>query len=85
MMSRSEHLRTCVSALNLVLKGKDSFEFGLPLDQSHEAIFELIDQGWDEEPPPDEWREGYEQCLMDICEAVALEWGVELPPRKEKP
>lgn len=40
-----------------------------------EAVFELIDQPWVSEVDPG-YREGYEQCMSDIADAISDEWGV---------
>lgn len=44
-----------------------------------EAIFELLDQDWDAPVTTEQeavWRQGYEQCMVDIVDALSDEWGV---------
>lgn len=77
------HLKECVQ---LLLSHLYSTSFGPPSDQEKDeafvATFELIDQPWDFTGAKDVliWREGYEQCMQDIVDAIADEWGVLLPP-----
>jgi hypothetical protein len=73
------HLNACVRVLAKALHSKDR-----SLDDYTEGIagaLELIDQPWDfsGDPAVLTWREGYEQCMTDIVEAIADEWGVALP------
>lgn len=73
----TEHLVQCVKALR---------DVSLPalsrsrVRSGYEAVLELLEQPW-EDIPEDliEWRRGYEQCLLDVCNAVADEWGIPLP------
>jgi len=63
----SEHMQNRVVS-NSRLKG------------GYEATLELIDQPWEDLPGDMElWRDGYEQCMRDIVDAIADEWGVTLP------
>lgn len=73
------HLNECVKILAVALHAKDR-----TLDDYTEGIaaaLELIDQPWDfsGDPAVLTWREGYEQCMTDIVDALADEWGVALP------
>jgi hypothetical protein len=73
------HLNACVKILAAALHSKDR-----SLDDYTEGIaatLELIDQPWDFSGDVDvlTWRSGYEQCMTDIVEAMADEWGVPLP------
>ncbi len=76
----SEHVKRCVKALKEALDGK-KWSDTLELMDGYEAIFELMPQDWIETPEgTEDWVEGYEQCLLDIVDAIADEWGVTLPP-----
>jgi hypothetical protein len=75
------HVHVCVKQLAAHLKnhGPDGDE----MESGYEATFELIDLPWDEGTEKDaDFREGYETCLLDIVNAIAAEWGVELPELK---
>lgn len=41
-----------------------------------EATFELLGAGWASSNIDPIWREGYEQCMTDIVDALSDEWGV---------
>lgn len=73
MASRLSKVREAVKLLNVHLQNREvaTREYF----QGMEAIFELIDQPWESEVLP-EWREGYEQCMVDIVDALADEWSV---------
>lgn len=46
----------------------------------YEAAFDLMETDWsDMSSEMAMYREGYEQCLLDIVDAIADEWGVSLP------
>lgn len=51
------------------------------MERSLEAVLQLLVVGWEVDADGEDaiWREGYEQCLLDVVEAMASEWGVELP------
>ena len=73
------HLNACVKVLAMALHAPDR-----TLDDYTEGIaaaLELIDQSWEfsGDPVVLTWREGYEQCMTDIVDALADEWGVTLP------
>jgi hypothetical protein len=79
------HLKECVQ---LLLKHMHTVTDRITPDmylESHTeafvAAFELIDQPWEFTGAKDVliWREGYEQCMKDIVDAIADEWGVALP------
>lgn len=71
------HLKECVQKLIAASHEIDRAD----LPEGFAAIFELIDQPWDFSGAKDVliWREGYEQCMKDIVDALADEWGVTLP------
>lgn len=77
------HLKECVQLLlkdmHDTLDG--SVMPGRTLAEGLGAAFELIDQPWDftGDKTVLVWREGYEQCMKDIVDAIADEWGVALP------
>lgn len=83
MSAISEHVTKCVKILNEALQ-KSARTFGKnPMASGYEAIFELAPQEWvDKTEGIEDWVEGYEQCLFDIVDAIADEWGVALPPFK---
>lgn len=69
------HVHQCVKLLNERLQ-IDATQF----PEAFEAVFELVDLPWDEHTEEDGlFREGYETCLLDIVNAIAEAWGVELP------
>lgn len=76
----TEHLHVCVRILAAKLAnrevGTQQYRLG------NEAVLELVDLPWPPTTDRDDltWREGYEQCMTDIVEHLALEWGVTLPP-----
>jgi hypothetical protein len=74
------HLKECVRLLVNALHDPDLDRKDLA--EGHAAAFELIDQPWEFSGAKDVliWREGYEQCMKDIVDAIADEWGVVLPP-----
>lgn len=71
------HLKDCVQ--RLLAASHDISRADLP--EGFAAVFELIDQPWDFTGDKEVliWREGYEQCMKDIVDAIADEWGVSLP------
>ena len=73
------HLKECV--LRLVVGLHDPDLDRKDLAEALAAAFELIDQPWEFTGAKDVliWREGYEQCMKDIVDAIADEWGVSLP------
>lgn len=73
------HLKECVRLLVSALHDPDLDRKDFA--EALAASFELIDQPWDFTGDKDVlvWREGYEQCMQDIVDAIADEWGVELP------
>lgn len=77
------HLKECVHLLLARLHSPVK-ELRPSCNEKMEALaasFELIDQPWDFTGDKDVliWREGYEQCMKDIVDAIADEWGVALP------
>ena len=76
------HLKECVQLLLAHLHGTTFSPTEQERDEALVAAFELIDQPWDSTDDKDVllWREGYEQCMKDIVDAIADEWGVLLPP-----
>lgn len=74
------HLKECVQLLLARLHGVNP-PGEMDVQESIIATFELIDQPWDFTGDKDVliWREGYEQCMKDIVDAIADEWGVALP------
>lgn len=74
------HLKECVQLLVSALHDPDLDRKDLA--EAFAASFELIDQPWEFTGAKDVliWREGYEQCMKDIVDAIADEWGVLLPP-----
>lgn len=75
------HLKECVQLLLQKLHGVNP-PGSMDIEESLVATFELIEQPWDFDGRRDAliWREGYEQCMKDIVDAIADEWGVTLPP-----
>lgn len=77
------HVRQCVKLVNEYLQARSRHlvQEGLQEDEdAFEAVFELIDADWDELSEGEEmFREGYETMMLDVVEAIAKEWGVELP------
>jgi hypothetical protein len=77
------HLKECVQLLLARLYSPVG-DLRPSCNEKQEAIaaaFELIDQPWDFTGAKDVliWREGYEQCMKDIVDAIADEWDVFLP------
>lgn len=77
------HLKECVHLLLARLHANVP-ELRPSCNEKAEALvaaFELIDQPWDFTGDKDVliWREGYEQCMKDIVDAIADEWSVRLP------
>jgi len=72
----TEHLGECVRILREAL----AFTSGA-MTNGYAAVLALIDLDWEPTKDRDEltWREGYEQCMTDICEAIGQEWGIPLP------
>jgi len=80
----TEHVTKCVKLLNKHLQNRSrhmSME-EVPEDVSaFESVFELISVPWDAIHEDDqEWREGYETCLLDVVDHIAQAWGITLPP-----
>lgn len=75
------HLKECVKQLAHRLHDRDDGPSCRMKIEAFVAAFELIDQPWDFSGAKDVliWREGYEQCMQDIVDAIADEWGVSLP------
>ena len=76
-MSRptTEEVREAVLILkeHLVLRNVSTREYFT----GFEAVFELISSDWSTDVEIDPvWREGYEQCMTDMIDAVSDEWGV---------
>lgn len=82
----TRHVHVCVKTLNEYLQNRSRHlvQEGLQEDSdAFEAVFELIDNPWDEGSEKDaDFREGYEMCLLDIVDAIANAWGVEIPQLK---
>lgn len=80
------HLKECVQLLlDHMWRGGGDMTMRPSCTEKAEALgaaFELIDQPWDFSGDREVlvWREGYEQCMKDIVDAIADEWGVALPP-----
>lgn len=80
----TQHVHECVKLLNrkLQLRSLDGVSTE-DRKRALEAAFELIDNPWDEGSERDkDFREGYEMCLLDVVDAIANEWGIELPRLK---
>lgn len=76
------HVHECVKLLNEHNTGQRNVST-VEARKGYEAVFELVDADWDELAEGDElFREGYETCLVDVCDAIATAWGVELPKLK---
>ena len=77
----TEHLEQCVQILREALATTS----GVMMD-GYESIFALIELHWEPTKDRDEltWREGYEQCMTDICEAIGQEWEISLPPDPQR-
>ena len=79
----TEHLKACVRTLVDVMHDTDNHAHPHRhhLTEGFAAVFELIDQPWDFSGDKDvlTWRDGYETCMKDIVDAIADEWGVQLP------
>lgn len=78
----TRHVRKCVERLNTALQTTTPSTPTLPqpMRDGYEGVFELIDSPWDQHTEEDGlFREGYETCLLDVVEAIAKAWGVELP------
>jgi hypothetical protein len=75
------HLKACVKVLAETMHAKPTQLSRDDLDEAVFAALELIDQPWDftGDKAVLIWREGYEQCMQDIVDAIADEWGVSLP------
>jgi hypothetical protein len=73
----TEYVHACVKMLNEHNTGQRNVST-VEAREGYEAVFELVDMPWtgDEDP---EWREGYETAVLDVVEAIAQAWGVELP------
>lgn len=76
------HLKDCVQRLIADMGIKYDNADVVAFEEALVASFELIDQPWDFSGAKDVliWREGYEQCMQDIVDAIADVWGVTLPP-----
>jgi hypothetical protein len=74
MASKLKLVRQSVKVLNARLQNREvrwrEYHKGM------EAIFELLDQDWVGDNLSPEWVEGYEQCMVDIVDALGDEWGV---------
>jgi len=78
-MTEQDHLERCVKFLAEALQEKNWSDTPEMLN-GYQAVFELIDQPWEDLPGDMKlWRDGYEQCMRDIVDAIADEWDVELP------
>lgn len=85
-MTTGEHLARCVKTLNENLQNDPPPPVARAIEfaDAFEAIFELIDQPWEDLAEDMKlWHQGYEQCMLDICDAIADEWGVDLPEEEE--
>lgn len=81
MASRLTKVREAVKILNFHLQNRNVS--AREYFTGTEAIFELLDQPWDSDVDP-VWLEGYEQCMVDIVDAIADEWGIVVWPEEEK-
>lgn len=78
-MPKREQLRQAIKILNDERNRGYGSVGPEMLSDSIEAVLELAEQDWTDygqKKMPASWREGYEQCLTDIVDAVADEWGV---------
>jgi hypothetical protein len=79
----TRHVHQCVKMLNEYLQNRSRHLVQEELQEdvdSFEALFELVDMPWDEGSEKDvDFREGYETAVLDMVEAIAHVWGVELP------
>lgn len=77
----TDHLKKCVQHLTQDMHIRYDNNDVVAFEEAFVAAFELIDQPWDFTGDKDVliWREGYEQCMQDIVDAIADEWGVALP------
>lgn len=70
--SKLEKIREAVKLLNVHLQNREvatkEYFSGM------EAIFELLDQPWTEVRVDPIWLQGYEQCMLDVVDALADEW-----------
>jgi hypothetical protein len=72
----TEHLRECAKELNVQLRGTNTRR----RSEAFRAVFELLGHDWADLPEDMLlWRRGYEQCMIDVIESIADEWGVSLP------
>lgn len=80
----TKHVHECVRILNEHNTGQRLVDT-TQAREGYEAVFELIDNPWDEGSEEDQdFREGYEMCLLDVVDAIANVWGVKLPELKVK-
>lgn len=76
----SDHLRQCTEILKEEMGEGILRRMPGPTRKAFEAIFELVEADWNDMPEDMmRWRQGYEQCMIDIIDAVADEWLVSLP------
>lgn len=77
----TEHLKECVRLLTHALHDREDGPSCTEKREALVAAFELIEQPWDFSGDKEvlTWRDGYETCMKDIVDAIADEWGVELP------
>jgi uncharacterized metal-binding protein YceD (DUF177 family) len=70
------HLQGCAKELNVQLRGTNARR----RVEALRAVFKLSEAEWADLPEDMLlWRRGYEQCMIDVIEAIADEWGVALP------
>lgn len=76
----TDHLRHCARVLRETVRTGVFVRSPLPMREGYEAVLELVEADWNDLPEDlAVWRRGYEQCMIDIAEAIADEWGVALP------
>jgi hypothetical protein len=88
----TEHVNECVKLLNERLQDSELKGISLSLRRKQlvealRSVFELVDLDWETQTGDKAelfFREGYEQCLVDVCEAIAQEWDVSLPPDPQR-
>lgn len=84
--SVTAHVHECVKILSRYLQSREHSRameksYPVPSDaDAFEAVFNLVDMPWDElAEDHDLFREGYETAVLDVVEAIAQSWDLELP------
>jgi hypothetical protein len=76
------HLQDCAAELlhAMLPLPKSTPTHPQPMRDGYEAVLALSVLPWDDHTEQDGlFREGYETALLDVVDAVAQAWGVELP------